>query len=86
MSRFYVEELEHDVADLYSGISDEAIMDQQEQIARIGRAQDELRKSVTEQPDFPCDAFIGPLAATSGMIAGAALFGAGMAFAKVFGG
>lgn len=63
-----------------------AAMNQQETIARLGRAQEETRKFAAEQR-----VLIAKDARTlwpfpiGGMVAGAALFGAGMAFAKLIG-
>ncbi len=60
-------------------------MDLQEQIARIGRMQDETRKFVAETRKVTRDPMLAPwqLVVTA-MAAGAALFGAGAAFMKLF--
>ncbi|WP_038935958.1 hypothetical protein [Bradyrhizobium japonicum] len=61
-------------------------MNLQERIARLDRAQEETRKFAAEQ-----DALIAKdtrmlwLFPIGGMVAGAALFGAGMAFSKLIG-
>lgn len=61
-------------------------MDLQEQIARIDRAQEEIRKFAAEQPALIAkDARTLWLFPIGGMIAGAALFGGGMIFAKLMG-
>ncbi|WP_316172834.1 hypothetical protein [Bradyrhizobium sp. SZCCHNRI2049] len=74
-------------------MSETVTMDQQEQIARIERAQEETRKFVTEQHKLTAearkltrDASLAPwqLVVTA-MTAGAALFGAGAAFTKLMG-
>jgi len=58
-------------------------MDQQEQIARIERAQEETRAFVAEQrARAPKALNVWPFA-VAGMVAGAALFGAGMMFVAV---
>jgi pyridoxal biosynthesis lyase PdxS len=68
-------------------------MDQQEQIARIERSQEEVRKFVAEQHKLTAearkltrDAALAPwqLVVTA-MAAGGALFGAGAAFMKLLG-
>ncbi|MCS3895156.1 hypothetical protein M2171_004289 [Bradyrhizobium japonicum USDA 38] len=61
-------------------------MHQQEQIARIDRAQEEIRKFAAEQRALIAkDARSLWLFPVGGMVAGAALFGAGMAFMKLMG-
>jgi len=74
-------------------MTDVTTMDQQEQIARIERAQEEVRKFVAEQHKLTAearkltrDAALAPwqLVVTA-MTAGAALFGAGAAFTKLMG-
>lgn len=63
-----------------------AAMNQQETIARLGRAQEEVRQFASEQ-DAPIakDARTLWLFPIGGMVAGAALFGAGLAFMKLMG-
>lgn len=61
-------------------------MNLQQQIARIDRVQDETRKFAAEQrASIAKDARTLWLFPVGGMIVGAALFGAGMAFAKLLG-
>ncbi|WP_316219052.1 hypothetical protein [Bradyrhizobium sp. SZCCHNR2026] len=68
-------------------------MDQQEQIARIERAQEETRKFAAEQHKLSAetrkitrDTNLAPWQLVlSAMTAGAALFGAGAAFTKLMG-
>ncbi len=61
-------------------------MDQQEQVARIERMQEETRKFAAEQRKLSREATLAPWqVAIGGMTAGAALFGAGAAFMKLFG-
>ncbi|MBR1032295.1 hypothetical protein [Bradyrhizobium liaoningense] len=61
-------------------------MNLHEKIARIDRAQEETRKFAAEQRAFIAkDARTLWLFPIGGMVAGAALFGAGMAFAKLIG-
>ncbi|MBH5372203.1 hypothetical protein [Bradyrhizobium glycinis] len=68
-------------------------MDQQDQVARIERMQEETRKFVAEQHNLMAergklsrDMVLAPWQiAVAGMTAEAALFGAGAAFMKLFG-
>lgn len=61
-------------------------MNLQEQIVRIDRAQEEARKFAAEQRALIAkDARRLWLFPIGGMVAGAALFGAGMAFMKLLG-
>ncbi|MBB4398769.1 hypothetical protein [Bradyrhizobium sp. ERR14] len=74
-------------------MSEATTMDQQEQVARIERMQEETRKFVAEQHKLMAergklsrDMVLAPWQiAVGGMTAGAALFGAGAAFMKLFG-
>ncbi|MBR1131927.1 hypothetical protein [Bradyrhizobium iriomotense] len=67
-------------------MTDTTLMDQQEQVARIERMQEETRKFAAEQRVLIAkDARTLWLFPVGGMVAGAALFGAGMAFAKLIG-
>lgn len=60
-------------------------MNRQEQIARIERNQAEVREFVAEQHRLMRDeSRVGWPFAIGGMTAGAALFGAGAAFMKLF--
>lgn len=63
-----------------------ATMDQQEQVARIERMQEETRKFAAEQRKIMREVVLAPwqLVITA-MTAGAALFGAGAAFMKIVG-
>ncbi len=61
-------------------------MDQQEQITRIEKMQAETRKYAAEAGKLQTDALLAPWAIIlSAMTAGAAMFGAGAAFMKLFG-
>ena len=61
-------------------------MDQQEQIARIERAQEETRKFAAETRKINREWALAPWQIIiTAMTAGAALFGAGAAFTKLFG-
>lgn len=61
-------------------------MDQAEQVARIERMQEETRKFAAEQRKISRDIVLAPWQIViTAMTAGAALFGAGAAFMKIFG-
>jgi len=64
-------------------MTDTTTMDQQEQVARIERMQEETRKFFAETRKIDRDRALAPWqVAIGGMTAGAALFGAGAAFTK----
>lgn len=61
-------------------------MDQAEQVARIERMQEETRKFAAEQRKIFRDIALAPWQIViTAMTAGAALFGAGAVFMKLFG-
>jgi hypothetical protein len=67
-------------------MTDITTMDQQEQIARIEKTQEETRKFAAETRKITRDWALAPWQmAITGMAAGAALFGAGAAFMKLLG-
>jgi len=67
-------------------MTDVMTMDQQEQIARIERAQEETRKFAAETRKITRDTALAPWQIViTAMTAGAALFGAGAAFTKLVG-